>query len=107
MPPAGGFNQCQVQFLRLSLRRPRLWYGVPQGRALETIGHAIEYLVDSRMFMSGEPTSKADVEAARILMQASRTVFAECAEVVPLQRQLTQWMIATVSRFHPVSLKNR
>jgi hypothetical protein len=84
-------------------RRPNL----PQGRALETIGHAIEYLVDSRMFMSGEATSKADVEATRILMQASRTVFAECAEIVPLQRQLTQWMIAIMSRFHPVSLKHR
>ena len=52
-----------------------------QGRALEALGHAIEYLVDSRMCDAHE--SPADVEAVRLLMLCSREVFSECAVVQP------------------------
>ncbi len=55
-----------------------------QGRALEALGHAVEYLVDSRMFLVQQTDSKADQEALRILMRLSREVFMECPEVVTL-----------------------
>lgn len=63
-----------------------------QGRALEILGHAIEYLVDSRMFLTSEPVTLADLEAGHILKQLSRTVFDECREVVPLSRRLSHWL---------------
>lgn len=47
-----------------------------QGAALEMLGHAIEYLVDSN-------NSQADGGALHILMCASRRVFSECALIVP------------------------
>src|ERR1700677_2678264 len=53
-----------------------------QGRALETLGHAIEYLVDSRMHRDRGVSCPADSEAEQILMRLSREVFAECAEAV-------------------------
>lgn len=63
--------------------------------ALEKLGHAIEYLLDSRLVMihdfHNEPTARADTEATRILMRLSRAVFAECAEIVPLRRRLWAW----------------
>jgi hypothetical protein len=52
-----------------------------QGRALETLGHAIEYLVDSSMF---DPEINRDGEAVQILAYSSRQIFSECAEVVPM-----------------------
>lgn len=63
-----------------------------QGRALENIGHAIEYLVDSRLFITSGLDDRAEHQAIQILMRASRAVFAECAEVLPLRRQLALWI---------------
>ena len=63
-----------------------------QGTALETLGHAIEYLVDSRLSVIDEPATLADTEAVEILMRLSRSVFAECSEVVPLRRKLRRWL---------------
>ena len=59
-----------------------------QGRALEMLGHAIEYLIDSELRYSDAVPSKNAGDAARILMALSREVFAECAEVVPVARRL-------------------
>ena len=53
-----------------------------QGRSLEVLGHAVEYLVDSRMFMIEPSTAKSEREAVQILMRLSRLVFAECEEVL-------------------------
>jgi hypothetical protein len=63
-----------------------------QGRGLEILGHAVEYLVDSRMFMVDQPSTRADAEAVQILMLLSRQVFAECAEVTPPTRRLRSWI---------------
>ena len=67
-----------------------------QGQALEKLGRAIEYLMDSRMASIYEPSTKADAEALEILMRLNRCVFAECEEIVPLGRRLKAWMIAKV-----------
>jgi hypothetical protein len=68
-------------------RRPDM----QQGRALESLGHAIEYLIDSRMFLIGEPHTLADAEAVQILSRSSREVFAACPEIVPVHQRFKQW----------------
>jgi hypothetical protein len=55
-----------------------------QGRALEMLGHAVEYLVDSGLYRGDQ----SDELAVQMLMRLNREVFAECAEVVPLRRRL-------------------
>jgi hypothetical protein len=86
LPFAGGPGKLPGGTVR---RRPDRY----QGRALEALGHAIEYLVDSDLRSGAETPSKAVGDASQILMGLSRKVFTECAEVVPLsqriQRQLT------------------
>ncbi len=62
-----------------------------QGRALETLGHAVEYLVDSGLFLRDERNQRDEHEAIQILMRMSRAVFAECPEVVPVRRRLGKW----------------
>ena len=44
-------------------RRPTM----QQGRALEILGHAIEYLIDSRMFLVNEPHTSAEAAAVQVL----------------------------------------
>jgi hypothetical protein len=68
-----------------------------QGRALEAIGHAIEYLVDSQMYFSCDPSTQPEVEASQILMQASRQVFAECREIAPLTTRVRQAILRLLS----------
>lgn len=80
---------------RTVTRRP----SVEQGRALETLGHAIEYLVDSRLYLVDQLATRADAEATQLLMQHSRQVFAECAEVVPVTRRLKRWIAERLT--HP------
>jgi hypothetical protein len=81
-PSPDGFNPTGVR------RRS----SVQQGRALEILGHAVEYLVDSRMFLVDQPATRADAEATQILMLLSREVFFECAAVVPPARRLRLWI---------------
>jgi hypothetical protein len=67
-----------------------------QGQALEKLGRAVEYLMDSRMVLIDEPSTNADAEALEILMRLSRCVFSECEEIVPVSRRLKAWMLAKV-----------
>ena len=66
-----------------------------QGRALEFLGHSVEYLVDSRLVTKDEVVARNDREAVQILMRASREVFAECPEVISVGRRLkrTYWCV--------------
>ena len=66
-----------------------------QGQSLEMLGHAIEYLVDSRMHRDCGLSSLADSEAQQILMRLSREVFAECAEVAA-SGWLAAWLVKTL-----------
>jgi hypothetical protein len=63
-----------------------------QWRALEKVGHSIEYLVDSRLFITSGLDDRAEYEAVQILMCISRAIFSECAEVIPLRRQFRRWI---------------
>jgi hypothetical protein len=82
-PSPDGLNQVSAVRRRSSPQ---------QGRALEILGHAVEYLIDSRMFMVDRPATRADAEATQILMLLSREVFFECAAVVPPARRLRLWI---------------
>ena len=69
-----------------------------QGHALETLGHAVEYLVDSRMLCSDPHTAAGEREAIEILMRLNRAVFSECPEIVPFGCRIRQWFAARVLR---------
>jgi hypothetical protein len=63
-----------------SMRRRRI---SPQsGRALEILGHAIEYLTDEFVHNGGNPTpNNEQLAAVQILMALNRQVYFECPEV--------------------------
>ena len=69
-----------------------------QGEALETLGHAVEYLMDSRVFLPDQAGADANREAVRLLMRASRSVFLECPEIVPAHRRVGRWFSTGVAR---------
>jgi hypothetical protein len=75
-PPTPRHAKSAGQVLR---RRPT----AQQGRSLELLGHAIEYLVDSQLCLNHAAHPNDQAEAAQILMRLSREVFAECREVAP------------------------
>jgi hypothetical protein len=64
---------------------------IVQGRALETLGHAVEYLVDTRMFHIEAFNADNEKEAVQILMRCSREVFSECPEVITLRKRVQRW----------------
>lgn len=64
---------------------------VAQGHALEILSHAIEYLVDSRLYETWD--SPSDAEAVHMLMSCSRAVFADCEEVVSWQQRLQRTLM--------------
>jgi hypothetical protein len=70
--------------------------------ALEILGHAIEYLVDSRLYDEWE--TPADAAAVHLLMTCSRAVFADCEPVLPWHHRL-QAMLAR--RLHVTHLRSR
>ncbi len=89
------FRAQTSEIPRISAVVPASGSALPRSarRALEVLGHAVEYLVDSRMFMLGEHNRAAETEAVQILMRQSRTVFAECREVVPLRVRLSRFAL--------------
>jgi hypothetical protein len=87
-PGPDKLESCAVESLQPIKRRGSL----EQGRALETLGHAVEYLVDSRLFHAGCHNQTDEQEAIQILMRMSRAVFSECPEVVTLGRRLGRWV---------------
>ena len=70
-----------------------------QGRALEMLGHAVEYLADSQLFLTDEAGVRHSREAVQILMRCSLAVFLECPEVIPVSRRLSLWVTAGVNRW--------
>jgi hypothetical protein len=68
------------------------------GRTLLLLGHAAEYLANSRRFMAGETVKGAEEEAVHILMSLSRSVFEEYAEGNSGKRRLDQLVFGCVTR---------
>lgn len=94
--PAGHSTSPVLQNLNipnnLSGSSVRRQGNVEQGKALEVLGHAVEYLVDSQMFRSGAIDTQDDSEATSILMRLSREVFNECTLSAPMKMQVFQWI---------------
>jgi hypothetical protein len=63
------------------------------GRTLRILGHAAEYLANSRRFMVGETSTAADDEAVRILMRSSSAVFREYADNVRVRRPVEDFVM--------------
>ena len=63
------------------------------GKALEALGHAIEYLTDEHYNQSeslrlNDPLN----QAVKILMAANRAVYFDCPEVPTLRERCTAWL---------------
>ena len=68
-----------------------------QGRALELLGHAIEYLIDSELggpFGDGLSQPSPTLEAVQIMVRANREIFAAC----PIRLTLSQKIRHSFSR---------
>ena len=63
------------------------------GRTLLTLGHAAEYLADSRRYSTQKVDYASNVEAIHILMGLSRSVFEEYAERRTLNRRVQDWLV--------------
>ncbi len=58
-----------------------------QGHALELLGHAVEYLIDSGLYDQEGRNPDNDRQSVRLLMSLSRSVFADCPEVPTLRQR--------------------
>jgi hypothetical protein len=81
--------QCEREQLSRQGTRRRRHIGRDAGRALEILGHAIEYLADEyvhtgRSFRASDP----EVEAIQLLMKLNRQVYFACPEVPTLAERL-------------------
>jgi len=68
------------------------------GRTLLTLGHAAEYLANSRRYSIQAFDNKSDDEAIHILMGLSRTVFEDFAQHPAWTRRFWNWVIERVVR---------
>jgi hypothetical protein len=63
------------------------------GRTLLTLGHAAEYLANTRRYSTEKVDHASNVEAIHILMELSRSVFDDFAERRSLNRRVEDWLI--------------
>jgi hypothetical protein len=70
----------------LPIRRRRA--NVNQAHAIEKLGHAVDHLTYSRMFLTDNDAVKADADAIHILLALRRSVFKECETVDRGNRQV-------------------
>jgi hypothetical protein len=75
------------------LRRPT----ATQGRAIEILGHAIEYLVDSRLASADEFCSPAAQEAIQLLSRANREVYLAAPEMTSGGGRVMRWLLRICS----------
>src|SRR5260370_42221021 len=68
------------------------------GRTLLTLGHAAEYLANSRRYSTEKVDHAANVEAIHILMELSRSVFEDFAEQRTAGRKVEDWLIGLAVR---------
>jgi hypothetical protein len=83
-PAARGFPvPASVSELDARRGRARRRHITPQaGRALEILGHAIEYLTDEYVHAGGSfHAHNAQLEAVQLLMSLNRQIYFECPEV--------------------------
>ena len=69
------------------------------GRSLQLLGHAAEYLADSRLFLISTSAS-SDEEAIRVLMRLSREVFDDYAALTQQSHPVTDWIMNQAIRIY-------
>lgn len=63
------------------------------GRALEILGHAIEYLADEFVFQGGSfSANNGEVQAMQLLMALNREIYMACPEVPPLSSRILAFL---------------
>ncbi len=72
-----------------------------QGRALEILGHAIEYIIDSYDLCDRYGEYTGEFGAVVILRRASMQVFAECEVPVPLLQRVVRLFRHAVTNARP------
>jgi hypothetical protein len=87
-----GFNVPAMTYPAVSgqlTRKPRRQITPQAGKALEKLGHAIEYLTDE-FVQSGASFSSSNpqLEAVQLLMALNRRVYFECPEVPTLGERM-------------------
>jgi hypothetical protein len=68
------------------------------GRTLLTLGHAAEYLVNSRRYSMEGFDYEAHADAIHLLMGLSRSVFDEIAERRTLHERFQDWLVERIVR---------
>jgi len=68
------------------------------GRTLLSLGHAAEYLVNSRRYSMEKFDFEAHAEAVHLLMGLSRSVFDEAVLPRKLHQRFQDWLVAGVVR---------
>jgi|ERR1700722_19481723 hypothetical protein len=71
---------------------------VDQARAIEKLGHSVDHLIYSRIFLTDAAAVKADADAVHLLMKLRRSVFEECERVVSENRQVKRWIMERLRR---------
>ena len=71
---------------------------VNQALSIEKLGHAVDHLIYSRMFLTDADAVKADSDAIRILMVLRRSVFEDCETVAQENRQVKHWVMERLGR---------
>jgi hypothetical protein len=69
------------------------------GRALEILGHAIEYLTDEYVHRSGSFSARdPELEAVQLLMAVNRAIYLECPEVPSFGARCLRWLGIGIKR---------
>jgi hypothetical protein len=89
---------------------PRRTISPINGRALEALGHAIEYLADEFALHAGSLTplrgDDPQIRSIQILMAASRTVYYECPITPSLRERLRGSLFAALGKWNFVNIGN-
>jgi hypothetical protein len=70
------------------------------GNALRTLGHAAEYLIESRSASIDAMATAAEREATHILMHLSRNVFDEYVAMTQQRHPVTDWIMNQAIRIY-------
>lgn len=63
------------------------------GRALEILGHAIDYLTDEMIYSGSElATRRGEILAVQLLMARNRQIYLACPVVPTLRERLQAWL---------------
>ena len=97
LPLSLSVGVCRCRYPDLTIHRQTKTH---HGRTLRALGHAAEYLVDSRR-SSMEPCDRdAEREAVHILMRLSCEVFEEYAILTSPQYPVTDWIMNKAVRVY-------